>query len=276
MSETPDSRKYSSKEIHCLLDELPTKLEELLAECTSKPPYFVPDYSKFDQAVNELLRPFFLFADEIFHATGELAEAQVSAMDVFSARKATYEAQLQQLTKSGNLDIGEKAIDACSRFKLLFHFFGYAEQSYPGNMAQLFDIDYQLRNEKDPKRKRELLDSGSKILEGTSSGLYARALQAEEKGDYNSALQLCEQAIQKFPGNTPVYKLKAKILQRMAAETIENGLKEEPRDKALRIEKQMWRLREQCAKGIIDADTLVTNLEYLVEKKYLQGKLAEI
>lgn len=274
------STKYSSEQILHLLDELPSKLERLLEKCFGKEPYYVPDYFTFDEEANELLEPFSQYSDEIFHATGDVPEIFYSSIDLFSAKKAEDMAKIQELDISGDLSKNKTAIyvymRSYNRLKLFFHFFGYGE-NYPRNMLQYFDLRYQLKNEKDPQKRQELLESFAEIMKDSSTGLYFRALVTLEKGEYENALGLCNQAIEKFPGNTPVYQLKADILNAMAAKTIEEGLEREPRDQALRIardiEKQIWQLRKQCAEGIIDSEVLITELECLVEEKISKGKI---
>lgn len=266
-------KAYSREEIIKLMDELPSKIEYLLRECVGRTSYFIPDYATFNMKATELLKPFFEYSDAMFHA-GIYSDVFRSAVRVFAAKKMEYERRLpkseQQLQKGDKAE----AIDSFMRFKLLFSFFGYTEQEYLGGTFQIFDLEYRLDNEKDPHKRRELLEDISKIVEESSTGLYAQALVALNEGDLDRALALCEQAIEKFPGNTPVYKLKADILQAIAKKTIEEGLQQEPRDQMLLfardLENRLWELRENYANGRIDLETVIKTLEQSIQKRFLE------
>jgi len=254
------------------MDQLPSKLEHLLEECVGTAPHFVPDYVTFKLKAAELLKPFLKYSDAMFHA-GSYSDAWWAAERLFSAKKMEYERLLRksrQQLQSGDA----KAIDTFMRFKLLVSFFGYTEQEYPDNMNHLVDLEYRLENEKDPDKRQELLEWISKIVEKSSTGLCAQALLALNDGDLDRALTLCEQAIKKFPENTIAYKLKHDIHQAIARRTIEEGLRREPRDRVLRlareIENQLWKIREKCANGLLDTEVAIGHLERLVQEKIEQ------
>ena len=94
---------------------------------------------------------------------------------------------------------------------------------------------------------------------------------ADDPSETTRRPPLCKKAIEKFPGNTPTYKLKADIHQAIARKTLEEGLQKEPRDQTLRlafdIEGQLWKLREKCANGLLDLETAVDHLERLIQEE---------
>lgn len=263
----------SRDEIARSMNQLPSKLEHLLEECVGTAPYFVPDYVTFKLKAAELVKLFSKYSDAMFHA-GSYSDAWRAAVRVFAAKKMEYERLLSGKSEQDLQSGDAEAIDVFMRFKLLFGFFGYTEQEYPGNMNQLVDLEYRLENERDPDKREELLEEFSKIVEKSSTGLCTQALLALNDGDLDRAATLCEQAIEKFPDNTIAYKLKHDVHQAIARKTIEEGLRREPRDRVLRlaseIEDQLWKVREKCANGLLDPEVAIRHLERLVQEKIEQ------
>lgn len=217
-----------------LLDQLPSKIEALLKKCAQPIYPYVPDYVTFSSEAIELLKPFIAYSDAAFHAGG-YSDVYSLALRAFAAKKMENEQSLRKSKQQPSQEETEARIGAFMRFKLLLSFFNYTEQEYPGNIGQLADLEYRLENESDPSMRRELLEKISKIWEESSTGLYAKAFLKFDEGNFYEALALCDQAIEKFPGNTPVYKLKADVLQAISKRTIEEGLQKEPRDQTLRL-----------------------------------------
>lgn len=261
---------YSREGIVRLMGQLPSKVECLLRDCVGTAPYFIPNYATFNSKGSELLKPFFEYSDMMFHA-GNYSEVFRSAVRIFAAKKMEYEHFLRKKSKQIEESDGAKIFGTFMRFKLLLDFFGYTESEFPSNMFRIFDLEYRFENEKDPIERQEFLESISKLVKESSTALFVQALLALNEGDLDRALALCNEAFKKFPGNTPVYRLKADVLQAIANKTIEEGLKQEPKDRALRlardIEHRLWKLRKECAKGIVDPEVAIETLERLVQDK---------
>ena len=256
------------KEIVRLMNQLPSKIEGLLKKYSKIDPIiFVPDYISFSFAANKLIKPFAVYADAMFH-TGGYSDVYRLALRVFAAKKMEYEHFLFEQSLPGDTD---KVVDIFMRSKLLRHFFQYQEEEYPHNLKRLVDLEYQFEHEKDPHKRQVILEEFTKMKEESSTGLHAKAILAFNEGDFDRALALCKKAIEKFPGNTPTYKLKADIHQAIARKTLEEGLQKEPRDQTLRlafdIEGQLWKLREKCANGLLDLETAVDHLERLIQEE---------
>lgn len=265
----------SRKEIARLLNRLPSEIDALLKRCAQPTPPNVPDYLTFSLEAINLLEPFFLYSDAAFHARSYSGVFH-SALRLFAAKKMKYERFLRGSKQQLQRETRE-AIDAVMRFKLLLSFFEYTERKYPGNMSQLADLEYRVEHEKDPRMHQELLEEISRIVGESSTGLHAQALLALDESDLDGALALCEKAIERFPGNTPVYKLKASILQAIAKKTIEEGLQKEPKDQTLQltldIENRLWKLRESCSNGLLDPEAAIERLERLVQEEVKQKKI---
>ena len=261
------------KEIAKLMKQLPSRIEALLKKCAQPTPSYVPDYLAFSSDAIKLLEPFIAYSDAMFHA-GSYTDVYGSALRIFAAKKMENERLFRESKQQLHRSETDETMKALMRFKLLLSFFGYTEQQYPGNMRQLADLEYRLEHEKDPHVCRELLEEISKIMGESSTGLYAKTLLALNEGDLDGALALCERAIEKFKGNTPVYKLKANILQAISRRTIKEGLQNEPRDQTLRlaldIEDQLWKLRDRCANGLLDPEVAIERLERLVQEEIRQ------
>jgi tetratricopeptide (TPR) repeat protein len=250
-----DAEKVPSREeLERLMAELPSKVDALLQKCCPGTSSIVPDYATFYVEARALLKPFGEYDDAEFHA-GRCPGVFRSAVRVFAKKKwECYEG------KRGTTD-------AWPRFKLLFHFFGYSGETPP---IQVFDLEYQFENERDPKRYKEILEEAGHVVKKSSSGIYFEALLAANSGDLDKALKLCDRAIAKFPGNTHAYELKARILQAKAKKVLEEGLRQEPRDRALKfsfdIERHLQSLREKCAEGLLDEETVIEHLERSIEE----------
>lgn len=261
----------SREEIVRLMSQLPSKVEALLKKCARLTPPYVPDYATFTSEATVLMKPFAEYSDAMFHA-GSYSDVFRSAVRIFAKKKLEcYHRMLKFSTESQEHKV--EAMEAHMRFKLLYYLFGYTE-SYPYNMPKIFDLEYRFENEKDPSMREKILEDAHNLLKESSSGLYMEALLATYNGDLDRALELCEQAIVKFHGNTPAYKLKADILHAKAQKALEEGLQQEPRDKTLRlardIEDHLWKLREKCANGLLDPEAAIEQLERLVEEKLKQ------
>ncbi len=80
-------------------------------------------------------------------------------------------------------------------------------------------------------------------------------------GNLTKALGHCEEALRRFAGNTPVYELKSRILQRMARQSVEEGLAQEPRDKRLQLTRALFQkladLRRDFCEGSVSIDEFV-------------------
>lgn len=266
-----DRKNRSFEEVSHLLEQLPAKLDSLLDRCAAEKPPFTPDYSTFESETLYLLEPFAEYADAAFHEgnIGHSSYVYRSVMWVFSKRKHHL---LQELQRAGDdLRKGKpEAIAPFTRFKLLSYFFD-PKAPYPHFLHALFDLEYQLEIEDDPRKREALITQISELSGDTSTGLCCQALAAMNSGDLALALQLCEQAIDRFRENTFAYGLKSTILRNLAGQAIEEGLKREPRDLSLKlardIESQFALLRRKCAEGRLDPDELIERLDHLVREE---------
>lgn len=269
------SDTLSAAEIGEMLSSLPTKIQRLLDKCVGTKPFYVPDYLTFKIEASSILEPIFQYCDGVFHSTGELPEFFELSLQIFSEKKAEYESKLQQMTTPANEKDIKGQMDIFMRLKLLPSFFGYTEPS-PDNILTMFDIKFKLRNEQNPQKRQELLESYILVAEGTSSHQFYCAMQAKEEGKLEKALEFCNKAIQIFPGNTPAYILKREILLELAKKTVDDGLEQEPRDEALKfirdLDENIRNLRLQFAKGCINADDLVIQVEHSIEEQIQYNK----
>lgn len=268
--EKRSSNAPKREEIVELLNQLPSKIEALLKKCARVKPPYVPNYYEFTIGAIELLRPFFEYADAMFHA-GCYSDVFRLAVRVFAAKKMERECRLKKIKQKPRWYENVEAIETFMQFKLLFHFFRYAEEEYPGNVFRLFDLEYRFEMEKDPEARKKLIEEALEIFGQTSTYFYFQALLEKDKGNLDKALRFCEQAISRFPGNTPVYKLKAEILQIKAQRALEEGLQQEPRDKVLlvarKIENSLWKLRKKCTEGLLDLEEVIEHLEQIIEEE---------
>lgn len=259
---------YSRKEIHQQLDEMEVKLVTILDQNTSDKPPYTPDYANFDFNIRDLLLPIMEYCDDEFHK-GNVTETNLfsRSQKIIAAQKYDLEKQLKTIEEDD-----PNAIKLLGKFKLLCHYFTQGSKSGMKSVLELADLEYRREQEENLDKQTELFEETLKIHDDSSTGDYLRAKLAMDNGDLEEALKYVNRGIEKLPENTPLYILRSDIYQRMSEQSINDGIKIEPRDTTLQSEQKILNelnmLRGKISAGEISEDEFFTSYDSYLQEQY--------
>lgn len=246
-----------------VLKSLRLSVKVLLRKHSSKKPPFTPNYFGFHQDMDELLEPIYAYFDNEFHK-GNVTDATLdAAMRIVAALKWDIENEYKTSVQKRGPD-HSKSVNFYCAFKLLTHWFGYAEIGRQ-RIRAMFDLTYQAERTEDPAKRRKLLSEMENIFSDSATACYIKSIEYFKTGNLEGALVECNEGISRCPDATNLYSLRAKIYAAMSQVSIVEGLMIEPRDSILLaselINNKLLELRSKFAKGDVDADVFIKTLE---------------
>ncbi len=225
----------SREEIENYVSDFGDKVEEILNKSVSSFPPYTPNYSQFYLDIGELLQPVSEYCDEAFH-NGDINEMELFAFtqQILAAKKYELWKGLQNVENHNQVQI-----KSWCKFKMLLGYFSQANPGGKDTLVKLADLEYQFSQETDVEQQNNLFTKITELLGESSTADYLRAKIALDNNNLEEALNYANQGRKKFPGNTPLIKLRSEILRKLDEENITEGIKLEPRDKALILERSI-------------------------------------
>ena len=201
----PEAKPPTLETVQSTLENLRPKIVSLLDSHIGLEPPYTPDYYGFLEKMAIMVDPIERFFDAAFHA----GETDFGVLATFIRTIAALKWDVQKSWAEATHKHGPNHQDAIRnycRYKLLFKWFGHIEKD-KAKMLALFDLEYQLSQETDAAQRAQIEKKLTDIYKGTSTSEFFLAKSEYNAGNLTDALRHCEEAIIRFPGNTPVYSL---------------------------------------------------------------------
>ncbi|MGI8469859.1 MAG: hypothetical protein ACR2N3_15570 [Pyrinomonadaceae bacterium] len=257
----------SREEVENYISDIEVKIEEILNENISLVAPYTPNYSQFYLNVGELLRPVCEYCDEAFH-NGDVNEMELFAFtqQILATKKYELWKGLQNIENHN-----QEQIKSLQKFKMLFGYFSAANPGGKDTIVKLADLEYQFSQETDVEQQDNLFTKITELIGESSTADYLRAKTALEENDLEEALNYANQGRKKFPGNTPLIKLRSEILRKMDEENITEGVRLEPRDKSLIFEhkviNELSAIRRKLDSEDISVDDFFTSIDSYIQEQ---------
>ncbi len=256
----------NDNEVLKLYNALPSLIHTLLSEY-SRGDSTTPDYAGFIDAIySKLLKPLATDGDERFHSG---APNDTYWLVIRRIAEIKYEIYKKCRKQGDEGEYTQKDLSNYKKLKLLTMFFE-KKTSSGFSFNKFVELEYLFSVEKDEQKQNELIKKAQEKFGNSSTADYLQAKMLVSLGQYEQALSLCKESLDKFPENTPVYALQSEIYRLMSERAVNEGLAIEPRDVNLqsmqKINQFISGLRTKFKSGDLSEDEFIEELNNFINK----------